>query len=120
MEDLLQKHPDVADAAVIGVDLPDQHTEAPRAYSTFFSHGVNSCSLTLFVVVPTATAASKNLAEDIAQWVASRVADHKKLRGGVRIVESIPKSASGKILRKVLRDDAKADGQGLSKIVARL
>ncbi|KAF7965136.1 hypothetical protein HWV62_45418 [Athelia sp. TMB] len=103
LEDLLQKHPDVADAAVIGVDLPDQHTEAPRAY-----------------IVPTSTAATKNLAEDIAQWVASRVADHKKLRGGVRIVESIPKSASGKILRKVLRDDAKAEGHDLPRIVARL
>ena len=42
------------------------------------------------------------------------MADHKKLRGGVRIVESIPKSESGKILRKVLREEAKAkDAAGM-------
>lgn len=47
--------------------------------------------------------------EQIAQWVDSKVANHKKLRGGVILVHAIPKSPSGKILRKVLRDQAKAE-----------
>lgn len=51
---------------------------------------------------------TKDLSSDaVAKWVESRVANQKKLRGGVVIVESIPKSPSGKILRKVLRDQAK-------------
>ena len=35
--------------------------------------------------------------------VASKVPPEKKLRGGVEFVEKIPKSASGKILRRLLR-----------------
>lgn len=31
------------------------------------------------------------------------MANHKKLRGGVLLIEAIPKSPSGKILRKDLR-----------------
>lgn len=37
------------------------------------------------------------------EYVASKVAPHKRLRGGVAIVTSIPKSASGKILRRLIR-----------------
>ncbi|KAF7965137.1 hypothetical protein HWV62_45420 [Athelia sp. TMB] len=92
LEDLLSKHPDVADVAVIGVELKEQATEAPRAY-----------------IVPKPTADMSTLHVTLAEWVASRVADHKKLRGGVRLVQSIPKSESGKILRKVLREEAKAE-----------
>ena len=41
--------------------------------------------------------------EELKQFVASRVPPEKKLRGGVEFVEKIPKSASGKILRRLLR-----------------
>ena len=37
------------------------------------------------------------------------MANHKKLRGGVVFLEAIPKSPSGKILRKDLRELAKRD-----------
>lgn len=36
--------------------------------------------------------------------IAERVSSHKRLRGGIKFVESIPKTASGKILRRELRD----------------
>jgi acyl-coenzyme A synthetase/AMP-(fatty) acid ligase len=39
----------------------------------------------------------------VTQFVAQRVAPYKKVRA-VEIVEEIPKSASGKILRRVLID----------------
>lgn len=42
-------------------------------------------------------------AEEVAQWVAGQVASYKKLRGGVVFIDAIPKSPSGKILRKDLR-----------------
>ena len=44
----------------------------------------------------------------IAAWVAERVAPHKRLRGGVVALDAIPKSASGKILRRVLVDRDRA------------
>lgn len=39
--------------------------------------------------------------EQVFDFVAKKVAPHKKLRGGVRFAEEIPKSASGKILRRI-------------------
>ena len=41
--------------------------------------------------------------EELKQFVASKVPPEKKLRGGVEFVEKIPKSASGKMLRRLLR-----------------
>ncbi|KAJ1330162.1 hypothetical protein BSLG_009692 [Batrachochytrium salamandrivorans] len=41
--------------------------------------------------------------KQVQMYVAERVAPHKQLRGGVVFVDAIPKAASGKILRRVLR-----------------
>ena len=40
----------------------------------------------------------------MCSYVSSAVSAHKRLKGGVEFVEAIPKSATGKILRKVLKD----------------
>lgn len=45
--------------------------------------------------------------EEIVEWVATQVSSHKRLRGGVIFLDVIPKSPSGKILRKDLRVLAK-------------
>lgn len=50
-------------------------------------------------------------AEEIMCWVASKAGKEKWLRGGVVFVETIPKSAAGKILRKELRKLAKREGR---------
>ncbi|KAN0061074.1 hypothetical protein ACQY0O_006809 [Thecaphora frezii] len=92
LEALLLGHPKVADVAVIGINDKEQATELPRAY-----------------IVPSDSAKSTNpeeLAKEIIEWTASHVANHKKLRGGVKIIPAIPKSPSGKILRRLLRDEA--------------
>ena len=41
--------------------------------------------------------------DELMAWVAERVAPYKRIRA-VEIVDEIPKSASGKILRRLLRD----------------
>jgi acyl-coenzyme A synthetase/AMP-(fatty) acid ligase len=47
------------------------------------------------------------------------VAGHKQLRGGVRWVDEVPKSASGKILRRVLKEWLKKEEEG-EKVKAKL
>ncbi|KAJ3023145.1 UNVERIFIED_CONTAM: hypothetical protein HDU68_008753 [Siphonaria sp. JEL0065] len=85
LEGLLLEHEAIADAAVIGV--PDERAgEVPRAFIVLKADSNSACTAT-----------------DIEQFVSERVADHKRLRGGVAFVSAIPKSPSGKILRRVLR-----------------
>lgn len=84
LEAFLITHPSILDAAVIGVSTAG--TEAPRAY-----------------IVPSGTITE----QDVREFVKSHVADYKQLRGGVVFIDAIPKSPSGKILRKELRELAK-------------
>ncbi|KAG0030357.1 putative fatty-acid--CoA ligase FadD10 [Podila clonocystis] len=87
LEAVLQTHPLVLDAAVIGVWNEAQATEVPLAF-----------------VVKQGTVEGQGLTEQaVAEYVASKVSAHKRLRGGVRFIEAVPKSAAGKILRKDLR-----------------
>ncbi|EKD21135.1 uncharacterized protein L3040_000829 [Drepanopeziza brunnea f. sp. 'multigermtubi'] len=97
LEGLLVGHDFVGDACVLGIFDPAQATELPRAY-----------------VVKSPLAAEKEMEDEVLQkhileWVDARVAHHKRLRGGIVFVEEIPKSAAGKILRRLLRDRFKAE-----------
>ena len=80
VEDVLLRHEAVAECAVIGVPS-DEAGEIPKAF---------------VVLRGSATA------EEIIAYVASRVAPHAKIRA-VEFVDAIPKSPSGKILRRELR-----------------
>lgn len=91
LEALLLEHDSVADAAVVGVTVSGN--ELPRAYVVLREESKNHDAL----------------ATSIQKFVADRVAKHKHLRGGVVVVREIPKLASGKILRKVVREWAKAE-----------
>jgi len=85
LEGILLGHPAVADAAVI--PSPDEEAgEVPKA----------------FVVLKAPASAA-----EIMAFVAGRVAPHKKVRL-MEIVETIPKSATGKILRRVLIEQERA------------
>jgi len=84
LEAILINHPHVADCAVVGV--PDEQAgERPKA----------------FVV----SACDAFDAQAVMQFVAEQVAPHKQLSDLV-LIDEIPKSPSGKILRRVLRDEA--------------
>ncbi|KIY68370.1 acetyl-CoA synthetase-like protein [Cylindrobasidium torrendii FP15055 ss-10] len=95
LEALLLNNPDVADAAVVGVYDDAQATELPRAY----------------IVAANPSAKKAQLARDVIAWTKARVASHKQLRGGVAVIDVIPKSAAGKILRKDLRERAKVEAE---------
>ncbi len=83
LEGLLLTHPAVADSAVIGIP-DDEAGELPKAF---------------IVLKPGAEAT----AEEIQQFVGDQVAHFKAIRL-VEFIDEIPKSASGKILRRELRD----------------
>ncbi|KAH3853329.1 hypothetical protein DPMN_095851 [Dreissena polymorpha] len=84
LEDLLHKHPAVLDVAVVAA-ADERAGEVPQA----------------FVVIRPNMAAKE---EEIRKFVDDQVSDHKKLRGGVKFLKEIPKSPSGKILRRLLKD----------------
>ena len=89
LEATLVAHPGIADAAVIG--LPDDEAgELPIA----------------FVVVTDPAPTEAEVKVHLGRTLASYKQVHE-----VRFVEAIPKSASGKILRRVLRDRLTAEGQ---------
>ncbi|CAK9827347.1 4-coumarate--CoA ligase 2 [Anthophora retusa] len=87
LESCLRMHPEVLEAAVIGV--PDERCgEVPKA----------------FIVLKKD---SKTNEVDIKNFVKGKVSDYKELQGGVTFVENIPKSPSGKILRTQLKHEYK-------------
>jgi acyl-coenzyme A synthetase/AMP-(fatty) acid ligase len=57
----------------------------------------------------------RRYAREIGEWAAKRVAPHKRFRGGVVIIDAIPKSPSGKILRRLLRERAEDEWAGEQK-----
>ncbi|KAL4945965.1 hypothetical protein BDV06DRAFT_209114 [Aspergillus oleicola] len=92
LEAHLISHPLIFDAAVIGVQEPDgSGNEVPRAY-----------------IVADKTKISE---DQVKGFVKNNLAHYKQLRGGVVYIEAIPKSPSGKILRRELRDLVKKEGQ---------
>jgi len=133
LESVLLTHPDIADAAVIGVYSFSEATELPRAYVVHAQP--NSIG---------SEAQKAAFASSIQRWIQSKVARQKFLRGGtacmlfiwlehwhlrlagVVVITAIPKrlvhnsrlphtlilnldSAAGKILRRELREQAKKE-----------
>ncbi|KAF4556584.1 AMP-binding enzyme-like protein 17 [Elsinoe fawcettii] len=92
LEAVLLENEDIGDAAVVGILDEDGHEERPRAYA-----------------VVKDSAKGKVKEDEIVKWIESRVAKHKRLEGGVKFIDEVPKSPSGKIQRKVMRDWAAQD-----------
>ncbi|KAJ7470763.1 AMP binding protein [Mycena latifolia] len=85
LEALLLTHPGVVDAAVIGIYSAKEGTELPRAYL-------------VPRIKPASITEERDFCEGIQDWVASRVARHKHLRGGVSVVAAVPRRFCAKIL----------------------
>jgi len=86
LENIIASHPSVADQCVVGKD-DDRKGEVPWAF------------------VVKKKEVSK---EEIMEWVKARTNKYKHL-GGVEFVETIHKNPSGKILKRIYRDQFKKE-----------
>lgn len=83
LENLILELPGVADVAVVGI--PDTLAgEIPRA----------------FIVLKPGVSLTE---EDVVKYINPKVAHYKKLAGGVKFIEAIPRNPNGKILRNELK-----------------
>jgi acyl-CoA synthetase (AMP-forming)/AMP-acid ligase II len=85
LEAIVITHPEVSDVAVIGVP-DDEAGELPKAYIV---------------------AGDGFDADQLMEWVGGQVSPQKRIRL-VEVIDEIPKSPSGKILRRVLKDKERA------------
>ncbi|KEZ41351.1 hypothetical protein SAPIO_CDS7464 [Scedosporium apiospermum] len=92
LEAHLLTHEFVSDCAVIQVP-DDRAGEVPKAYVVRGTHA--------------AAHPEDHVAKAIAKYVEDHKARHKWLKGGIEFIDVIPKSPSGKILRRMLRDKEK-------------
>jgi acyl-CoA synthetase (AMP-forming)/AMP-acid ligase II len=90
LEALLITHPAVGDVAVIGV-ADDEAGEIPKAFVVPADDGID--------------------ADELIEWVGAQVSPQKRIRL-VEAVEQIPKSPSGKILRRVLVERERGAARG--------
>ncbi|KAH7161513.1 hypothetical protein EDB81DRAFT_839833 [Dactylonectria macrodidyma] len=94
LEDFLLGHPLVSDVAVIGI--PHEYSgEVPKAY----------------VVVKPGVQTDAKTERQLLLFVERNKARHKRLSGGVEFIAEVPRSAAGKILRRVLKDRWKVSQQ---------
>lgn len=84
LEEILRDHPKIADAAVVGISNP-LTGELPRAF---------------VVKKPNQEVTEK----EIQDFVTEKVASYKKIDGGVQFLEAIPKNATGKIMRRIIKE----------------
>ncbi|KAL4951861.1 hypothetical protein BDW69DRAFT_185975 [Aspergillus filifer] len=90
LEAVLLGHDAIADAGVVAVTVDGQ--EQPRAY------------------VQVKENSGQRLTEaQILEYMKDRVAKYKQLTGGVQFVKEVPRLASGKLHRKILKDWARRD-----------
>uniref|UniRef100_A0A914Q9X2 Uncharacterized protein n=1 Tax=Panagrolaimus davidi TaxID=227884 RepID=A0A914Q9X2_9BILA len=85
LEHLLLSHSKVSDVAVVGIPN-SEFGEVPRA----------------FVVPKQSNTISE---QELINFVKEKVSKYKQLRGGVEFVSQIPRTASGKILRRKIKED---------------
>ncbi|KIW86931.1 uncharacterized protein Z519_12396 [Cladophialophora bantiana CBS 173.52] len=101
IEGVLLSHPQILDAAVIGVRKQNEpDVEMPKAY-----------------VVRRPGADDAVLTEEIVKsFCRERLAKYKELSGGVSFIDAIPRNATGKALKRILRDLAKDETGNSSRL----
>lgn len=93
LEDIILENEAVGDATVIGIMNESLASEVPLAY----------------VVVKSGYPQNQTTAQAILKHVNDRTVSYKHLRGGIIFTEVIPRSNSGKVLKRLLRDRVSVD-----------
>ncbi|KAG6853944.1 hypothetical protein C0991_012268 [Blastosporella zonata] len=107
LEGCILDHPDVASACVVGI--PDDYSgELPLAFVVLTTEASRRVGQT--------PAVANEIKKSIIQHVADTKVSYKHLVGGVEFLSAIPTSPSGKLLRRVLRDEAKALKKARAKL----
>ncbi|KAG5654724.1 hypothetical protein H0H81_007480 [Sphagnurus paluster] len=98
LEGHLLMHPDVSDACV--VSIPDDYSgELPLAYIVLSEAASRRVGRNAHAVAQLKTV--------LAKHVADAKVPYKHLEGGIEFIDAIPKNPSGKMLRRVLKEQAK-------------
>lgn len=87
IEDVLLRHPAVREVAVVRMD----------------NDTVDECPIAFVSKIP----GTELTAEELIKLVADNLEDYKHLRGGVQFLDEFPRTDTGKIAKKQLRDMAK-------------
>ncbi|KAN0088986.1 acyl-CoA synthetases/AMP-acid ligases II [Hyaloscypha variabilis] len=90
LEGILISHPFVNEGVVCATWDNHQGTEIPMAYVTLSSAGSSYLG------------SRQTALKEIAEFVNAKVSPYKRLRGGVEVLDEIPKTPTGKILRRLL------------------
>lgn len=98
MEAHLAEHPFVSDVCVVGIPH-EFHGELPFAFII-----PEKKTAALIAKYPEEEAKLKDI---IAKHVTDHKVPYKAISGGIEFVNSVPRGESGKLLRRVARDDAK-------------
>jgi acyl-coenzyme A synthetase/AMP-(fatty) acid ligase len=88
IETVLLQHPHILDVAVTGLSTTD-------------SNGLEAIRPRAYVV---ASENSSVTSKDIIDFVSERLISYKRLTGGVKFVDGIPRNPTGKIIRRLLND----------------
>ncbi|KAI0003772.1 hypothetical protein BJV74DRAFT_793389 [Russula compacta] len=104
LEGHLLSHPDVADVRI-------QWRVAPRVYRATSPAAVRAAS---------SAAEAEAIKADLSKYVSDVKVQYKWLKGGVEFIDAIPKNPSGKLLRRILREKARADRAAAEKAKATL
>ncbi|KAJ5505072.1 hypothetical protein N7463_007946 [Penicillium fimorum] len=91
LESMLLHHPDVIDAAICAVYNDSLATEVPLAYVSLVPDKAN---------LPESRKSA--LLHQIGEWINGQVAGYKKIRGGVFHLQTLPKTPTGEIQRRLL------------------
>jgi len=111
LEGHLLSHPDVADVCVVPV--PDEFSgELPLAYIVLHPPAA--------VRAASSASEAEAIKADLSRYVSDVKVQYKWLKGGVEFIDAIPKNPSGKLLRRVLREKARADRAASEKAKATL
>jgi acyl-coenzyme A synthetase/AMP-(fatty) acid ligase len=93
IEKVLITHPAVSDCVVIGLYYSEFATELPRAY----------------IQLVEGAAENEDIEQELQEYADSQLPDAMRLRGGIVLDNSLPRTASGKIQRRRLKEIAEVD-----------